>query len=488
MKEGYQRGSFLSGVAWLGASKGITQIGTWIATVIIARLLTPADYGLVGMSGLLVGVITLVGDLGLNVSIIQKKNVSHQEISALFWQFILIDTALACLLYFLAPVGARFWGEPELINLIRLSALVFFINSFGLVPLAFLQKKMRFREYGIVLSLAAISGSIVTIILAYNGLGPYSLILGTLSVVIVKLVFAYLYEPFKPQFVFVTQETKMHLKFGTILTTGRYLSWYYSNCDFWLASKFLGKSAYGSYSMAYQLASLPIEKIASIINPVAFPAFSKIEDDTERGKFFFTILKYMAYISFPIFVGFYWTADDLIHVLLGEKWVNSVVAFKVFVLIFPLRCLDSLNSPLLNSIRRVDVGTKNMAIGAVLATFAFAVGVQYGINGLAYSWLVFYPFFFLICLYNVSRAAHFLLREYFSNFNRIVLNMVCMSLAIYLFQTLYNLYIVNYFTTYPAQILRLGGTILVGMISFVTFVFLVDRDIMKKIVKLFFTK
>lgn len=488
MTDGYKKGSFLAGVGWLGVSKGITQIGTWIATIIIARLLTPADYGLVGMSGLLVGVITLVGDFGLNASIIQKKEISHKEISALFWHFVLIGLVLSLIIYILAPLGARFWKEPELINLIRLSALVFMVDSLCQVPSALLQKNMRFREYGIVLSLSAISGSIVSIILAYYGMGPYSLIFGTMSAIIVKLILAYAYEPFRPKIIFVTKETMMHLKFGTTLTAGRYLWWYYSNCDFWLASKFLGKSAYGSYSMAFQLASLPIEKIAAVINPVAFPTFSKIEDDKERGEFFFKILKYMAYISFPIFIGFFWTADDLINLLLGEKWQDTILVFKVFVLVFPLRCLDSLNSPLLNSIRRVDIGTKNMAIGAGLATIAFVVGVRYGIEGLAYAWLSFYPLFYIICLYNVTKVTRISLLGYFKNLKQIAFNMACMSLIIFTFQYLFDIYATPYFDVLMFQIIRLIGTICLGIISFAIFVLLLDRDTIKEIMKLFFVR
>lgn len=173
---------FLSGVGWMGISKTISQVGTWVATILIARMLSPGDYGLVGMSGLLVGIITLVGDFGLNSSIIRKESVTHRELSALSWQFVLLGSFFFCLIYLLAPLGCSFWNEPDLLNLIRLSALSFFLTSLGQVPSALMQKKMRFKEYGFALSLSAIVGSGVTIILAYFGYGPYSLIFGTICV------------------------------------------------------------------------------------------------------------------------------------------------------------------------------------------------------------------------------------------------------------------------------------------------------------------
>ncbi len=475
---------FAGGVGWLGASKAVTQLGTWIATIVIARLLVPADYGLVGMSGLLVGIITLVGDFGLNASIIQKKNVSKKELSTLFWQFVILGLFLSCLIYILAPIGCMFWNEPGLLNLLRLSAVAFFFSTLSQIPSALLQKKMKFREYGVVLSIAALSGSVVSIVLAYYGMGPYSLILGTLAVNLVKLILLFWCEPFIPKLVFSPRETLEHLKFGGTITLERYLWYYYSNCDFWLASKFLGKNAYGSYSMAFQLASLPIEKITSIVNPVALPAFSKISNDTEREVLFFTVLKYMAYISFPIFVGFFWTADDLINILLGEKWIESIVVFKVFVLIFPLRCLASLNSPLLNSIRRADVGVKNMAIGAVLATVVFTIGVQYGIVGLAYAWIIFYPFFYMICLMNVLKVTGISIAGYFVNLKLIVLNMVCMSLSICLFQFYLRFYAGFELAVVSGDVLRLVGTIICGVVSFLLFAFLFDKETVEEVIGL----
>lgn len=481
VKEKPERNDFARGVGWMGVSKVVTQLGSWVATIIIARLLMPADYGLVGMSGLLVGIVTLMGDFGLNASIIQKKDVTFRELSILFWLYILLGACLSCMIYLLAPLGCLLWGEPELLYLIRISALAFFFSSMSMIPSALLQKKMKFREYGFALSIAALSGSVVSIILAYYGMGPYSLILGTLVVNIVSILSFFMYEPFVPMLVFSPKETIDHLKFGGTLTIERYLWWYYSNCDFWLASKFLGKNAYGSYSMAFQLASLPIEKITSIVNPVALSTFSKITDNNEREKLFFSVLRYVAYISFPVFVGFFWAADDIINIILGEKWVESIVAFKVFVLIFPLRCLASLNSPLLNSIRRADVGVRNMAIGAVLASVFFVVGVQYGIVGLAYSWLFFYPLFYIICLVKVLKVTGISLYSYVYNLKLISLNMLCMSFLIYLFQRCYAFYANFNFLFVSEDVIRLIGTIIFGVVSFFLFGFIFDKKTVEEV-------
>ncbi len=458
----------------MSISRTISQIGTWIATILIARMLSPDDYGLVGMSGLLVGILTLVGDFGLTASIVRKESVNHRELSALSWQFVIFGGFLSCLIYLSAPLGCKFWNEPELLNLIRLSALSYFITSLGQVPSALMQKKMRFKEYGFTLSLAAIVGSVVSIVLAYNGFGAYSLIWGTIGVAVTKLILVHMYEPFRPIWLLFTKESKGHLKFAAAMIGERYLWWYYSNCDNWLASKFIGKSGYGAYSMAFHLASMPISKIASIINPVVLPTFSQIKTEQEREYFFLKVLKYLSYLSFPVFVGFFWVADDFVGVLLGEKWSDSVIVFKALSLIFPLRILAMLNSPLVCSIGRPDVGLKNNIIGSILATLAFLIGVQYGINGLAYAWVIFYPVFFIFALYNVSRVAGVSLLGYFKNLKMQVYSVLFMSFAIFIFIKYFPTIIGSLLTGTDLALVRLIGIILTGCMSFGMFVLCFD--------------
>jgi len=125
---------FASSIGWMAINKIVTQIGTWIVTILLARILNPSDYGLVGMATLVSGVVSLTGDFGLSVSLIQKKELSEEETSALFWQYLVIGCCLTALMYILAPLGAAFWGEPELVRLMRLLSISFFFNALSEIP------------------------------------------------------------------------------------------------------------------------------------------------------------------------------------------------------------------------------------------------------------------------------------------------------------------------------------------------------------------
>lgn len=460
-------------------NKIVTQSGTWIATILLARILAPADYGLVGMAGLLVGVISLVGDFGLSVSLIQKKEISNEEISALFWQYLAIGCGLTALIFFLAPVAVSFWGEPEVLSLVRLSAIPFFLNALCEIPSGLMKRKMKFKQFGLVSSLAALSGSLISIFFALSGAGAYSLVYGTIAISLVKCGLIYCWEPFCPQFIFRTKDSASHLRFGAIVTVERYLWWIYSNADFWLASKFLGKELYGIYSMAIYMASAPMEKLLSVINPVVYPTFSKIDSREELIKFFYELVQKTAYFVFPIFTLLFWLADDLLPTLLGSKWQGVVPVFQVIVLLSSLRLIGGFHSPLLNALGRPEVSLKNTTFGAVLGVTAFSLGVSHGIQGLLVAWLVFYPIFFCVSLIRVANTVGFTIAVYCKNLKNPVLFCILMSLAIGFTNIMFQFYSPLVEQTALAATVRIVIVTTVAFITYLLLFYFLDRQLFK---------
>lgn len=432
---------FLSGIGWLGFSKLLGQIFTWTTTIILARILFPEDYGLVGMSGLVVGIIALLGDFGFSDSIVRKKSVNHDELSALYWQFLFIGLVISSLIFWVvAPIGVKVWKEPELLQLIRLSAFPFLINMIGKMPAALLQRKMRFKEYGFILSIAAVMGGTVSIITALMGQGAKSLIYGNIAIASTSCLLLYIREPFVPRVIFRTEDTSMHLRFGALVTIDIYLWWIYSSADSWFASLFLGTELYGIYSIAFLLASMPIEKLAPIINPVALPTFSKLNNRDDLITLYYSLTKNAAYLMAPICVLLFWTAEDLLIGLLSKKWTQAVPVFRVLILLTPIRFLATFNAPLLNSISKPEVRVKNSILGVVLALSSFAVGVQFGLLGLSLAWCVFFPLFYGVAMFTTSRAVGFSYRSFFGQFKSLLVVLLLLSLAI----------VVLHYALYPA--------------------------------------
>jgi len=478
------KSKFLSSLGWLGLSRFIIQTGTWVATIVIARLLTPADYGLVGMAGLFTGIIMLFGDFGLGASIIQKKKLDDDELTSLFYVLSGIGCVVTILIYLIAPLGGAFFKEKEVTNLIRLSSITFLISSLSTIPRNLMQKEMNFKTLGIIQIVSALSSSIITILLAWKGLGAYSLMWGTVSNSLFNTVLSCMYQKFIPRLILSVEFLKDHLRFGGLVTVERYLWWYYTNIDFLLAGKMIGKVEYGFYSMAFSLARMPLEKLASIINPVSFSMFSAIEKRDELIKHYFSILKYLSFLTFPIFCGFYWIAEDIFPLLLGPKWNDSILLFKILSLVCLVQSLSILNSPLVNAIRRPDVGVKNMLLGSFTATITFIIGINWGIKGLAVSWLIFYPPVFIIYIVNISKVVGFTLTEYFKNILSSFFNIAIMSIFISAYQYIFNYYTHTYSIQEPLFV-RLIGTITVGFVTFMVTVLIFDRRTLSGMLKFF---
>ncbi len=468
---------FASSIGWMAINKVVTQIGTWIVTILLARILNPSDYGLVGMATLVSGVVSLTGDFGLSVSLIQKKELTEEETSAMFWQYLVIGCCLTVLMYVLAPLGAKFWGEPELVRLMRLLSISFFFNALSEIPAGLLKRKMKFKEFGLVMSIAAMAGSLVSISSALLGFGAASLVFGIIAISVVKSTLVFVWEPFRPKLIFRTKESGSHLKFGATVTGQRYLWWLYSEIDFWLASKFLGKDLYGIYSMAFYMASAPMEKLYSVLQPVLLPAFSRFEKRDELIDFFFVLVKKSAYLAFPVFLLLFWVADDLIIVLLGKKWEAAIPIFKVIVLLSSIRLISDYHSPLLNAIGRPDVGLKNMALGAVLAIIAFSIGVQYGIQGLIIAWLIFYPVFITLYVVSLARVVGFRVKDYFHNLFKPVLLNTLMSLTVFVCISGFKLSpYLSADSSVPA-ILRIGIISFTALLAYLLFFYYLDREL-----------
>lgn len=462
----------------MAINKLITQGGTWVVTILLARILTPTDYGLVGMAGLVVGIVSLVGDFGLSVSLIQKKELAEDEISALFWQYLVIGALLALLVYGIAPLGVQFWGEPQLLGLMRLSAVPLLLNSLSEIPAGLLRREMRFKEFGLANSFAALVGSLVSIIFAIRGYGAYSLVWGTVGLAVAKCIFVYYWQPFRPRWIWHTPESRGHLKFGATVTLQRYLWWYYSNIDFWLASKFLGKQLYGIYSLAFYMASAPMEKVLAVVNPVAYPTFSRLEDRNELIGFYFELIRKTAYLALPSFLLLFWVAEDLLTVLLGPKWAGTIPVFKTIVVLSAFRLISAFNAPLLNAVGRPDIGLKNMIIGAVLATVAFSIGVSFGMTGLIVAWLSFYPLFFAVYQISVARLIGFTLLSYILN----IIKPLSFSAVMFLVLDLLLSFLPaleDFFPLYGSNVLaifRMGFITLVSLSCYTILVYRFDKE------------
>jgi len=405
-----------SATYWLFGSNIAIQLISWAITVFVARILSPDDYGLFGMAALLTSFLVMFNELGLGPAIIQKKDLTKEQLSSCFWIIMAINIFLYFIAFISAPLVASFFHEERLIPIIRVAAISVVIGGLYKIPFSLLTKELMFNKRSIVDFVSRLCGGVSTLLLAIFGYGVWSLVYGLIVWDLVKLILLYIFVGWYPEKFFSYQTIRSMISFGYKATGSRILWHFYSNSDYLIAGKFLGKTLLGYYSLAFQLASLPNEKLISLIGQIIFPLFSKVQDEEKiLRNYFLKAVRLTAFIVFPIFTGMYLVAELAIVLLLSEKWIPMILPFKILCLIAALRAIDAFNSRLVYATGHPGIDLSNTAICSLIMPLGFLIGSKYGLEGLSYAWLFLFPIVFLITTKRSISIIDLSLLEYFRN-------------------------------------------------------------------------
>ena len=390
------------GLGWTAGGNFLGQLVTWSITIVVMRILSPADYGLLAMAGVFVAFFSMLAAAGLGPAIIQAIEIDDSRMRQLLGLIIALNTTLFVLLFLAAPTIARFFDESGLKDIIRALSTVFVIGSLAVIPESLLGRALKFKSRAIVDLTSQVVGGIGTLVLALSGHGVWALVAGTLLSSTVRTVGLNLIAPFLRRPTLSTRGIGPLIAFGGNVTASRVLWFFYSQADMFTAGKLLGKEALGFYSVAMDLASLPIQKISTILNQVAFPAFSQIQHD--RQLIALHVLKatrILSFFAFPVLWGISSVAPEVVRLLLGAKWEVAILPLQILPLIMPFRMVSNFLPSAVDAVGRPDISVKNLIAASLIMPIAFLVGSQWGIVGLSIAWVVGFP---LVFIGNLSRA------------------------------------------------------------------------------------
>jgi O-antigen/teichoic acid export membrane protein len=349
----------ISGVKWTSLSTIISALLQVVQVAILARFLSASDFGLMAIVMVVIGFAQAFLDMGISNAIIHKREVSHRQLSTLYWLNILSGFLLYIIIYFLAPFIASFYHEGRLEDMIKLIGIIFLITPFGQQFFILLEKELKFNLLAKITILNKIISLLVTSYLAYLGFGVYALVYGA----IISAAFTtsqYIMigsKEHRPSVSFHIHEIGDFLQFGLYQMGERTINYFNSQFDTILIGKLLGVESLGIYTIAKEL----IMKPASIINPiltrVAFPTMSKIQDDVPRLKdVYLKMINFIASINFPIYVAIIILAPELINLLFGEKWMDAVPLVQLLSIFGAIRSTGNPIGSLLLARGRADLG------------------------------------------------------------------------------------------------------------------------------------
>ena len=309
-----------------------------LSVTVLARLLSPKDFGLVGMVTAFTGMLGLFRDFGLSAATIQRETVTNEQISTLFWLNLAVGAILAMLTFAMAPVIAMFYSEPRLLGVTSMLALGFLFNSAGVQHGAMLQREMRFTALAVIGTMGSFVGLAIAIVMALAGYGYWSLVIMTMATPAVITVGVWLATSWIPRLPRKHVGLRPLIHFGGAVTLHGLLIYIANNFEKVLVGKLWGADGIGIYGRAYQLNNLPTDTLNSTIGEVAFAALSRLRNEPARLKSYF--LKGYALVvsaTLPITIVFALFAEDIVPTLLGPRWKEVIPVFRLLspsVLVF----------------------------------------------------------------------------------------------------------------------------------------------------------
>ncbi len=407
----------MHGVAWTGALKWATQVFSWAATLIIARLLTPADYGLLTMANVYLGFIALVNEFGLGPAIIRQRDLTEEQISALGGVSVGLSGFLWIFSILIAFPIAWFFEEPAVRWIIAALGFTFVTTGLKVLPRALLTRDLLFKRVAAIDAVEAMTAMVVTLGLAILGLRYWSLVLGGIAGSALSAVIALKWRPHRRHWPRSFALVKPSILFGWHIVVSRFAWYFYSNADFAIVGRLFDKVTLGGYSFAWSLASIPVTRISSLVGQVTPAIFSAVQDDKEQlRRYMLRLTEGLAFITFPFSVGLALVAREFVLVALGPEWKPAIIPLQLLAFYAGLRSISTLHPQILTSVGRSrDQMRYSLLALCVLPPLFFIGGKLAGPPGVAWAWIIGYPLVMIPPYRAVFEITGITLKEYLAS-------------------------------------------------------------------------
>jgi O-antigen/teichoic acid export membrane protein len=355
------------------------------STVVLARLLTPQDFGLIAMVTAVTGFVAMFKDMGLSMATVQKAEINHRQISTLFWINVFLSFCVMVVVAALAPAIAWFYSEPRLFWIALALATAFIFGGLTVQHQALLRRQMRFGTLASIQIISLLAGIVAAIVAAWYGLSYWALVIMHLTMAITGTIGVWLASPWRPGLPVRRSGVREMLAFGGNLTGFNIINYFVRNLDNILIGWRWGTESLGLYSKAYGLLMLPLHQINAPLSAVAVPTLSRLQKEPDRFRSYYRKgLTLAAMFGMPIVVFLFVVADKVILIVLGDQWIGAVPIFRVLSLAAFAGTTGAAGSGwvyvALGNVRRRLL---SYLAGAILLIIGFFIGLRWGPIGVA---------------------------------------------------------------------------------------------------------
>lgn len=442
------KNKFFTGLAWTFAqSVGVRAISL-IFTIILARLLTPQDYGLIGMLSIFISISNVFIQSGFGRALIQKSDCDDDDFSTAFYFNVGVSVFIYIILFITAPLIAVFFKEPQLIAITRVLSLNFVLGAFNIVQQSKLQKAMNFKPLTIIALISNILSGVVGVVMAYSGFGVWALVTQTLSATAIRVLVFPFFTKWHPNRPFSRRSFKHLWGFGSkILVTG-IMEVIILNLSNIIIGRFYNKEQVGYFTKARSFAEVPALMLSSVLGTVLFPLLSEIQKDKDRTISIYNRVTYNTiFITFPLMILMMLLAKPLVIILFTEKWLPCVPMLQAFLLARMFLPLNYINASILQSAGETKLYMNLYFITGPLSLIVVLISIPFGVLAMAWATLVGGIIYYMVFSIVIGRKIGYKFHKQLWSWRKIILSLILMSLGVlvssYWFSNMYTQLIVG---------------------------------------------
>lgn len=373
------RKNVFSNVLWRFAERIGAQLVQFIVSIVLARMLAPDVYGVVALITIFITILQVFIDNGLGNALIQKKDADELDFSTVFYTNVVFCVVLYLLLFFCAPLLADFYNNEELIPLIRVLGVTILVSGLKNVQQAYVSRKLMFRKFFFATLAGTLGAAFVGIVLAYKGAGAWALVAQQLFNVVVDTIVLWAIVKWRPTKQFSFSRLKVLFGFGWKLLMSAMIETVYSNVRQLIIGKMYSEESLAFYNRGKQFPSLIMGNINTSIDSVLFPSMSSVQEKTELvKKMTKRAIKTSTFVMAPLMMGMAFAADNVISVVLTEKWLPSAPYLCIFSIYFVFWPIHTANLNAINAVGRSDIYLRLEIIKKIVGVLTLALTVPFG--------------------------------------------------------------------------------------------------------------
>lgn len=422
----------ISGMLWSAIQRFGTMIISFVSNIVLARLLSPDDYGCIGLLTIFIVLAETFVNGGFGAALIQKKNATQEDYSTVFYWNILVAILLYVVLFFIAPYVAVFYKIPLLSSVLRVQGIILIIHALSIVQLNILRKQLQFKKLSVIQIVASIISVVIAIILAYEGFGVWTLVVQQLLMAFIVTVILWLTTVWKPTLCFSIKSFKELFGYGAFLLLSDLLNALCNNLQGLIIGRKYSAVDMGFYSQARKLETIPTTSISQVVNLVAFPVYSKLQDNKEQ--LYLAVQKssrMMNFLNFPLMILLVVIAEPLIVFLYSDKWMESIPYFQILCLSGLVNCVQSINYQVVCAIGKSKLIFRWNVLKRIVGITSILVGMNFGVKGILWGMVFSFYFTALVNILVASPFTSYNLSQQIKDILPILLNAVLSAFVTY---------------------------------------------------------